>query len=146
VNPGATHVDSGGSRDAARRLTATRSEQWDAARRVVAARRERWGATISKRVNRVVPRGCRVNGGDGKPQPNADARCRQIHSRDPLTCPREQTHSAIRATEEGQAMLDYVAYCLYNKLLYVTMTILVCHFAFLYYHLIFFVIKLKNKK
>jgi hypothetical protein len=48
-----------------RSLATTRSERWDAARRVAAARRERWGATISRRVARVVPRGCKVGGGDG---------------------------------------------------------------------------------
>jgi hypothetical protein len=57
-------VDSGGSRDASRSLTNARSERWDAARRVAAARRERWGAAVSRRVARVVPRGCRVGGGD----------------------------------------------------------------------------------
>jgi hypothetical protein len=74
-------VDSGGSRDTARRLAAARSERWGAARRLAAAkherwavaisrrlaaaRRERWGTTVSRRVARVVPRGCRVGGGDG---------------------------------------------------------------------------------
>jgi hypothetical protein len=58
-------VDTGGSRDIARWLTAARSEWWDAARRLAASRRERWGAAISRRVAWVVPRGCRVGGGDG---------------------------------------------------------------------------------
>jgi hypothetical protein len=74
-------VDSGGSKDTARRLATTRSdrrgttrslaaarrERWAAfiSRRLVAARRERWGTTVSKRAARVVPRGCRVGGGDG---------------------------------------------------------------------------------
>jgi hypothetical protein len=31
------------------------------------------------------------------PQPTTDARRRQIHPRDPLTYPREQTHAAVRA-------------------------------------------------
>jgi hypothetical protein len=37
----------------------------DAARRVAATRRERWGAAVSRRVARVVPRGCRVDDGNG---------------------------------------------------------------------------------
>jgi hypothetical protein len=57
-------VDTGGSRDTTRRLAAARREQWYATRRVAAARRERWGAAVSRRVARVVPRGCRVGGGD----------------------------------------------------------------------------------
>jgi hypothetical protein len=86
----ATHVHSGRSVDAARRLAAARSDRWGAARsltvatrerwaavvskRLAAARRERWGTTVSRRLAaarrerraaRVVPRGCRVGGGDG---------------------------------------------------------------------------------
>jgi hypothetical protein len=48
-------VDTRGSRDAARRLAAARREGWDAARRLAATRRERWGATVSRKVARVVP-------------------------------------------------------------------------------------------
>jgi hypothetical protein len=74
-------VDSRGSRDAARRLVAARSEWWGVARRLVAARserwaatvsrrlaaasRERWGTTVSRRAASVIPRGCRVGSGDG---------------------------------------------------------------------------------
>jgi hypothetical protein len=57
-------VDSGGSRDAARRLPVAKSDRWGttwslpAARRerwvisrsLPAARRERWGTTVSKRL------------------------------------------------------------------------------------------------
>jgi hypothetical protein len=76
-------VDSRRSKDAARRLPAARSERWGAARslaaarherwvasvsrRLVAARRERWGITVFRRAARVVPRGCRVGGGNGDP-------------------------------------------------------------------------------
>jgi hypothetical protein len=48
-------VDIRGSKDAVRRLAATRSERWDAARRVAAARCERWGAAVSRRVAKVIP-------------------------------------------------------------------------------------------
>ena len=58
-------MDSGGSRDAARRLPVARSDRWGTAWSLAAARRERWGAAVSRRVARVVPRGCRVGGGDG---------------------------------------------------------------------------------
>jgi hypothetical protein len=78
-------VDSEGSKDAARRLAAATSDRWGAARsrnqwnavvcrRLAAVRRERWGTTVSKRLvaarrerraTRVVPRDCRVGGGDG---------------------------------------------------------------------------------
>jgi hypothetical protein len=74
-------MDSGGSRDAARRLAAARSDRWGAprslavarhkrwaatvSRRLTAARCERWGTTVSRRAARVIPRGCRVGGGDG---------------------------------------------------------------------------------
>jgi hypothetical protein len=88
-------VDTGGSRDTTRRLAAARRDQWYATRRVAAARRERWGAAVSRRVARVVPRGC--GGGDGDTQLTADARRRQIHPRDPLMYPREQTHATVRA-------------------------------------------------
>jgi hypothetical protein len=78
------------SRDAARRLAAARSDRWGAgrslaaarherstvvvSRRLAVARRERWGTTVSRRLAaarrewraaRVVPRACRVVGGDG---------------------------------------------------------------------------------
>jgi hypothetical protein len=43
-------MDLGGSRDAARRLAAARSERWGAARSLAVARRERWAATVSKRL------------------------------------------------------------------------------------------------
>jgi hypothetical protein len=61
---GATHVDSGGSRDATRRLPVSRSdrwatswsfavarrERWAVSRRFAAARGERWGTTVSRRL------------------------------------------------------------------------------------------------
>jgi hypothetical protein len=50
--------------DATRRLAAARHECWDVAKRLTAARRKLWGATVSRRVARVVPRGCRVGSGD----------------------------------------------------------------------------------
>jgi hypothetical protein len=69
-------VDSGGSRDAARRLPVARSERWGTtvSRRLAAPRRERWGIIVSRRLAaprrerraaRFVPRGCRVDGGGG---------------------------------------------------------------------------------
>jgi hypothetical protein len=85
-----THVHSGGSGDAARRLPTAKSDRWGAARSLVAARCERWATVISRRLAaawhewwcttvsrrlatgrherraaRVVPRGCRVDGGGG---------------------------------------------------------------------------------
>jgi hypothetical protein len=41
-------VDSGGSRDAARRLQAARSDWWGTAWSLTAARRERWAAVVSR--------------------------------------------------------------------------------------------------
>jgi hypothetical protein len=58
-------VDTEGSTDTAMRVAAAKREWWDTARRVATARRERWGAAVSRRVPKVVPRGCRVSGGDG---------------------------------------------------------------------------------
>jgi hypothetical protein len=49
--------------------------------------------------------------------PAADARCRQIHPRDQLTYPGEQTRAATRVDKQQQkkeALLGYVAYCLGN--------------------------------
>jgi hypothetical protein len=78
------HLGGSRSRDAARRLVAARSNRWGVAKslaaarserwapvfskRLAAARRKRWGTTVSThewRAGRVVPRGCRVGGGDG---------------------------------------------------------------------------------
>jgi hypothetical protein len=86
----ATHVHSGGSRDATRRLPAARRDRWGTARSLAAARRMRWAAIVSRRLAvawrerwgtavsrrlavgtrerraaRVVPRGCRGDGGSG---------------------------------------------------------------------------------
>jgi hypothetical protein len=83
-------VDTGGNRDAARRLATARCEWWDAAKRVAATRRERWGAAISRRLPGSAA-------AMATPHPTVDARRRQIHPRDPLTYPREQTHATVRA-------------------------------------------------
>jgi hypothetical protein len=74
-------VDSGGRKDAARRLAAAKSDRWGAtrspkaarrkrwaavvSRRLTVARRERWGTTVSGKAARVIPQGCRVGGGNG---------------------------------------------------------------------------------
>jgi hypothetical protein len=65
----------------ARRLPAARSDRWGAAKSLAAARRERWAAVVSRRLAAtrrewwgtadsrraisMVPRSCRVGGGDG---------------------------------------------------------------------------------
>jgi hypothetical protein len=91
-------VHSGGSRDATRRLPAARRDRWGTtksltparqkrwatliSRRLIAAWHERWGTAVSRRLAasrrerraaRVVPRGCRVDGGGGDTA--ADSEC-----------------------------------------------------------------------
>jgi hypothetical protein len=47
---GASHVDSGGSKDVARRLPVARSDWWGTTWSLTAARCEWWGTSVSRRL------------------------------------------------------------------------------------------------
>jgi hypothetical protein len=159
-------VDSRGSKDASRRLATARSDQWGAARSLAAARRERWAAVISRRLAtaraRAVGHNSLQEGCQGRPTRLQGPRRRWRHrSRLVMLGVDRSTHVtclrtlASRRTPQpeltscsrrsGNARLGHILFVQehrYSDHDY----FLVCQFAFLYYNLVFFVLKLKNKK
>jgi hypothetical protein len=115
-------VDSGGSRDAARRLPVARSDRWATvwASQLPGvsggAQQSPGGSQLPGASGgpQQSPGGSQLPGASGgqpgsphevagstaaveTPQSMGDARRRQIHPPDPLTYPRDQTHAAARA-------------------------------------------------